>query len=66
MGESELLPCPFCGGEAELAGDGYLSWAACLVCRAEGACKDEEGEAKDAWNTRTLVAKMAPKAALDE
>ena len=63
---TELLPCPFCGGEAEEAtskgptGERYR-WAQCTDCGAMSECCDdsarhnnpEEPEPIDLWNTRT-------------
>lgn len=63
MNISELLPCPFCGGEAELHPtydidtnevDGWFVWCNNDTCE----CKPEtnqhftEAEAIAAWNTR--------------
>ncbi len=50
-----LLPCPFCGDSAQLAG--FLSSAVveCTQCNAEtGAC-DSAGEAVERWNTRAVA-----------
>lgn len=61
-----LLPCPFCGGEAEEAtskgptGERYR-WAQCTDCGAMSECCDDsarhnnpdEPEPIDLWNTRT-------------
>lgn len=54
---SELLPCPFCGGEAEtLTAEsmygGYLFGIMCNDCRSRGDVYDTEEEAIEAWNTR--------------
>lgn len=55
---SELLPCPFCGGEAEtLTAEsihgGYLFGIMCNDCRSRGDVYDTEAEAIEAWNTRS-------------
>ena len=51
----ELLPCPFCGGEAEMSAssDGYgvECWnRRCIDMQMDGL--PTEAEAIDAWNTR--------------
>lgn len=53
----ELLPCPFCGGEAEtLTAEsmygGYLFGIMCNDCRSRGDVYDNEAEAIAAWNSR--------------
>jgi Lar family restriction alleviation protein len=62
--EARLLPCPFCGGEAELhhdkgaTGEVY-AWVSCNQCDAMSLCCDirsmqmEEPHPIDAWNTRS-------------
>lgn len=59
--EPELLPCPFCGGQAFCEspsyGRGYW-YVACDDCRAEGPPSKNgqdcgEAEAIAAWNRRT-------------
>lgn len=54
---SELKPCPFCGGEAEMLTaesmhDGYLFGIMCNDCRSRGDVYDTEAEAIAAWNSR--------------
>ena len=54
---SELKPCPFCGGEAEMLTaesmhGGYLFGIMCDDCRSRGDVYDTEAEAIAAWNTR--------------
>jgi len=58
---SELLPCPFCGGEAKVYGPygWYRQWCISHSCKAfytgaQDAFKDypTEGYAISAWNTR--------------
>ena len=55
---SDLLFCPFCGGEAETLtaesmNGGYLFGIMCSDCRSRGDVYDTEAEAIAAWNTRT-------------
>ena len=55
---TELLPCPFCGGEAKMCHvtqlwepkDNY--WAKCSNCHMSGKHYKTEAEAIAAWNTR--------------
>lgn len=51
-----LKPCPFCGGEAELVGNGYFFDVSCknIKCRGCTSCLDSktEAEAIEAWNRR--------------
>lgn len=53
---SELKPCPFCGGEAQVVnrfGDiQHLFYVLCDDCAACGSLEKNEAEAADAWNTR--------------
>jgi hypothetical protein len=60
---SDLLPCPFCGGEAEWKSGGPgNAWVSCKSCPAE----TDDGaipRIRDAWNTRALPA-VQPDAAL--
>lgn len=54
---SELLPCPFCGGEAEMLTaesmhGGYMFGIMCNDCRSRGDVYDTEAEAIAAWNSR--------------
>ena len=50
---SELKPCPFCGGEAELHGFHDLYWVVeCVRCYASANDCDTEQDAIEAWNTR--------------
>lgn len=55
---SDLKPCPFCGGEAEMCHvtqlweprDAY--WVKCKNCRISGTHHTTEAEAIAAWNSR--------------
>lgn len=54
---SELLPCPFCGGEAEILTaesmhGGNLYGVMCDCCAGRADVYDTEAEAIAAWNTR--------------
>lgn len=53
---TELKPCPFCGGEAYVARNGYgYDWygCGCKRCRVQFRCdSDTEEEARELWNRR--------------
>lgn len=54
---SELKPCPFCGGEAEILTaesmhGGNLYGVMCDCCAGRADVYDTEAEAIEAWNTR--------------
>lgn len=51
----KLLPCPFCGGEAEF-NDTSSTWVRCADCGAEIECQIERKDALLAWNRRALPA----------
>lgn len=48
---TELKPCPFCGGEAELYSGG-IKYVLCKECLATSNDFKTEAEAIKAWNTR--------------
>jgi Lar family restriction alleviation protein len=51
----QLLPCPFCGGKADIlsaAGNICDYWITCANCGADGSCEDTRAETIAAWNTR--------------
>lgn len=65
MADTELLPCPFCGGDAQtdfIEGESYL--IECYACRAETGIKDSEEEAIAAWSRRATP--PSPSTAPDE
>ena len=53
---SELKPCPFCGGKAELSRfqEAECYWVSCNTqgCEIEIACHPCSASAKKTWNTR--------------
>jgi Lar family restriction alleviation protein len=58
---SELLPCPFCGGKAILQSEEptwlhyyhRYNYVKCEVCMARSKKCDTEEQAVNAWNYRT-------------
>ena len=58
MCDKELLPCPFCGGEAELRTiDKELCYVVCTKCHSV-SCVDIEKTTVSIWNTRTNTIPM--------
>jgi len=64
--ETELKPCPFCGGAGTFNFilrdgskptdiDGYDYYYSCLCCAAEGPWERTKPSAFKAWNTRSIV-----------
>lgn len=51
---SELKPCPFCGGEAELMDGSIICFVHCDSCKTTGCTFVSEcaSQAVAAWNTR--------------
>lgn len=66
--ENELLPCPFCGGEAERIDieDGENAGGSCVHCTQCDACSNVEFEFKENfvsnWNRRVAAPKSEPDA----
>jgi Lar family restriction alleviation protein len=49
---SELKPCPFCGGRAEIQRGAYTQYVMCLKCEVMGPNLSSDEELSDAWNRR--------------
>lgn len=50
-----LVPCPFCGGEAFVSGQGNRKWVECDKCWIEGPTMENSRAARLAWNTRAPI-----------
>lgn len=57
---SELLPCPFCGGEAVFQLFDTTCNVECTSCYigTRFVCRDDYKQAINAWNTRTAEKKL--------
>lgn len=49
-----LKPCPFCGGDANIAKGQIEFWAYCPHCGAQTEFYETEREAAEAWNNRPI------------
>lgn len=59
--KTNLLPCPFCGGNASEYGTEGTDWVDCDDCNASTyVYAAGSGEAEKAWNQRTHNAKVNP------
>ena len=53
MSKINLLPCPFCGGEARIIGAvGTVFWVKCTECGAETQSEITKQRAAERWNRR--------------
>lgn len=52
----ELLPCPFCGGRAELKEGVHTQYVMCLSCEVMGPNLKDKAELIAAWNRRAREA----------
>lgn len=63
----QLLPCPFCGGQAQ---DDFIEDVSyiieCYVCETTTGCQDSAADAIAAWNRRAPAAAPAPVASITE
>ena len=53
MSETKILPCPFCGGEAEIRTNFVHHFAICKECNTVSDYMNSKAEAIAAWNRRT-------------
>lgn len=54
--KTTLLPCPFCGGEAEIERYTIKPYVACMKCGCSMPDRHQTAEqAIEAWNTRTAT-----------
>lgn len=51
---TELLPCPFCGGDAQVVPAYGTFYVECITCYASAGLPEEDEEnAIEQWNGRT-------------
>jgi len=57
---TELLPCPFCGGNAEICDGMHMRWIKCKMCGVSNHAyiSDVKRSIKE-WNTRENIADLA-------
>ena len=63
MSEIKLLPCPFCGGEAERTYMDFMPAVRCKRCKAtvyREYLKQEDGAEFLLWNTRKPTVEAVP------
>lgn len=64
MSEIKLLPCPFCGGEAELCKGDWIGkeyWVKCTKCICKTSLSNNYNEPIKAWNTRKPLERIIEK-----
>lgn len=61
-----LVPCPFCGGETFVSGQGNRKWVECDKCWIEGPTMENSRAARLAWNTRAPILSSEEMEMLDE
>lgn len=59
MNDKELLPCPFCGGEAEVEHRFGLYFVFCKYCGARVSSFGDVNSAVAVWNTRNYKEKRS-------
>ncbi len=55
MSEIKLLPCPFCGGEAEYCKGDWIGkeyWVKCTKCSCKTSLSNNYKKPIEEWNTR--------------
>lgn len=52
MKETELKPCPFCGGEAIFPENCLLTCVICIKCGATSRWCTSKEKAEEVWNRR--------------
>ena len=55
--QNKLLPCPFCGGEAEW-GHKDKNWIRCKKCSCESLYYENKDDAIKFWNTRKPIERI--------
>ena len=50
--QQKLLPCPFCGGEAEMLNGVGEYWVKCEDCNASARMSSSKGAVVKSWNER--------------
>ena len=61
MGKPELLPCPFCGGQADIGQvDDVWFIVTCVSCEADGSIQHGPDDAAATWNRRTAPPVVSP------